>query len=99
MTTVNATKFRSNIFQYLESVTEGCDIINVTTKKGNAVVLSESDYNALMETLYINSVPGLKEKIIEGLETPVSECIPYDKADWSDPNVHDCFYCQSQLKT
>ena len=56
--------------------------INITTKNGNAVVLSEEDYNGLMETLHLTSVPGMKEKITEGLKTPLSECIPEDEVNW-----------------
>ncbi|WP_279009016.1 type II toxin-antitoxin system Phd/YefM family antitoxin [Synergistes jonesii] len=56
--------------------------MNVSTKDGNAVVISEEDYNDLIETLYISSIPGMKEKIVEGLNTPLEECIAEDKASW-----------------
>ena len=56
--------------------------INIAAKNGNAVVLSEEDYNGLMETLHLTSVPGMKEKITEGLKTPLSECIPEDEVNW-----------------
>ena len=56
--------------------------INITTKNGNAVVLSEEDYNGLTETLHLTSVPGMKEKIAEGLKTLLSECIPEDEVNW-----------------
>ena len=65
MTNVNITSFRKNIYEMIENTIEYNEPINITTKKGNAVVLSEEDYNSLMETLYISSVPNLKEKIIE----------------------------------
>ena len=50
--------------------------ILISTKSGNAVMMSEEEYNSMIETLYISSVPGLKEKILEGGATPLSECIP-----------------------
>lgn len=46
------------------------------------VVLSEEDYNNLMETLYISSIPGLKEKIIEGMNENLEDCISEDEVKW-----------------
>ncbi len=54
----------------------------MSTKDGNAVIISEEDYNGLMETLYISSIPNMKEKIIEGLNTPISECVAEDEVEW-----------------
>ena len=56
--------------------------MNVSTKDRNAVVISEEDYNDLIETLFISSIPGMKEKHVEGLNTPLEECIAEDKASW-----------------
>ena len=65
MTNTNITNFRKNIYEMLETAIEYNEPINISTKKGNAVVLSEEDYNSLMETLYIESVPGLKDEILK----------------------------------
>jgi antitoxin YefM len=46
----------------------------ITGKGGNAVLLSESDWSAIQETLYLLSVPGMRESIKEGLATPIEEC-------------------------
>lgn len=56
--------------------------IKVTTEMGNVVVLSESDYNGLMETLRIYSNPQEKEKIIEGLNTKLDDCVSEDEVEW-----------------
>ena len=82
MTNVNATNFRKNLFEYLNSAVDYGDIINVSTKNGNAVVMSEADYNSLMETLYLMSHPGTRNEIVTGLATPVEECVPLDEVDW-----------------
>ncbi|MGL4484847.1 MAG: type II toxin-antitoxin system Phd/YefM family antitoxin [Anaerovoracaceae bacterium] len=66
MTSVNATNLRKNLFTYLDSAIEYNDIINISTKKGNAIILSEEEYSGLMETLELFAVPGMKERIIEG---------------------------------
>ena len=65
MTNTNITNFRKNIYNLLEQTIKYNEPLNISTKNGNAVVLSEEDYNNLMETLYIMSVPGLKDEIIE----------------------------------
>lgn len=61
----NITKFRKNIYEMLEQTIKYNEPINISTKNGNAIVLSEEDYNNLMETLYISSIYGLKEEIIK----------------------------------
>ena len=82
MLNINITHFRKNIFDLLEQTIRFNEPINVTTKNGNAVVLSEEDYNGLMETLHLSSIPGMKEKIVDGLKTPLSECVPESEVEW-----------------
>lgn len=82
MLNINATNFRKNIFGLLEQTIKYNEPINISTKDGNAVVISEEDYKGLMETLYICSVPGLKERIIDGMNKPVSEFVPEDEVEW-----------------
>lgn len=65
MTNTNITNFRKDIYNLLDQTIKYNEPINISTKNGNAVVLSEEDYNNLMETLYIMSVPKLKDEIIE----------------------------------
>ena len=78
MTTMNITKARSNLFELAERVVKHNDTINITTKDGSFVMISEEDYNGLMETLYLCSVPGMKESLIEGAKMPVEECVELD---------------------
>ena len=78
----NATNFRKNMFSMLDQTIRYSEPINIVTKNGNAVVLSEEDFNGLMETLYLSSIPGMEEKILEGMRTPHSECIPEDEVEW-----------------
>lgn len=82
MLNTNVTAFRKNIFHLLEQTIKYNEPVNISTKDGNAVLLSEEEYNSLMETLYLSSVPGMKEKIVEGLRTPPSECIPESEVGW-----------------
>lgn len=82
MININITNFRKNIFGILEQTIKYNEPVNVSTKDGNAVILSEEDYNGLIETLYLSSIPNVKEQIIEGMKTPASECVPEDKVEW-----------------
>lgn len=74
MTNVNATNLRNNLFSYLESAIEYNDVITISTKKGNAIIISEEEYNGLLETLYLTSNPEMKKRLEEGLATKTEEC-------------------------
>lgn len=82
MINTNATNFRKNIFHMLEQTIKYNEPVNISTKDGNAVVISEEDYNSLMETLYLCSIPGMRDHIREGIQAPISECIPEDEVEW-----------------
>ncbi len=82
MVNTNITNFRKNIFGILEQTIKFNEPVNISTKDGNAVILSEEDYNGLVETLYLSSIPTMKEKIIEGLRTPLDECVSEDEVQW-----------------
>lgn len=82
MINTNITKFRKNIFVMLETTIKYNEPVNISTKDGNAVIISEDDYNGLMETLYLCSIPNMRERIIEGLNTPIEDCIPENEVKW-----------------
>ena len=82
MTNINITNLRKNLFEYINQAVEFNDVINVNTKSGNAVIISEDDYNGLMETLYLSSNPAVKHEIVDGMKTPVEDCIPEDEVEW-----------------
>ena len=81
MTNVNITKFREDIYKLLENTIKYNEPLNITTKNGNAVIISEEDYNSIIETLYISSIPGLKEDILKGMEEDLEECIDESEVD------------------
>jgi prevent-host-death family protein len=82
MSSISATKFRQNLFSYLSETIRYNTPVHVTTKEGSAVVISEQDYSALQETLYLVSIPGMRETIIEGLNTPLEECASDAEVEW-----------------
>ncbi len=82
MTNVNISNFRENLYQYVRNTVKHNDVININTKDGNAVVLSEEDYNGLIETLYLNGSKKTIEDIKEAENTPQNEKISLDEIDW-----------------
>lgn len=78
----NITNFRKNIFSMLEQTIKYNEPVNISTKDGNAVIISEEDYNSLMETLYLYSIHEQREKIIEGLNTTIEECVAENEVKW-----------------
>lgn len=52
--------------------------INISTKSGNAVLISEEEYNNLVETMYLNSIPGMGEKLKDGIKTPLEGCEEFE---------------------
>lgn len=82
MINTNATNFRKNMFEILEQTIKFNEPVNISTKNGNAVIISEDDYNGLIETLYLSSNPIMKEKIIDGLNTSLDDCLSEDEVYW-----------------
>ena len=63
MINTNVTNFRKQIFELIDQTVKYNEPINISTKSGNAVLISEEDYNNLVETMYLNSIPGMSEKL------------------------------------
>ena len=82
MESVNVTSLRKNLYSLLDKTIRFNEPLSVSTKSGKAVIVSEDDYNDLMETLYVTSVPHMREKIIEGLNTPLSDCVSENEVIW-----------------
>ena len=82
MIATNITSFRKNDFSLLEQTIKYNEPLRINTKAGNAIVLSEEDYNGMIETIYLMSVPTMKEKLLEGKSTSLSECISENEVEW-----------------
>ena len=78
MSTTNVTELRKNLFNTLDNVIEYNDSVTVNTRKGNAVILSEEDYNGMVETIYLLSQKGLLKKIKEGEKEDPAKMAKYD---------------------
>lgn len=80
MLTLNATDARSRLYALIDETAKTHQPITITGKRGNAVLLSEEDWNAVNETLYLVSIPGMRESIREGMEADLEKCS--DDLDW-----------------
>ncbi len=74
MTILNATQARSQLYSLIDKATETHQPITITGKRGNAVLVSEEDWEAITETLYLLSIPKMRESIKEGMREPLASC-------------------------
>lgn len=73
MVTMNISKARDELYRIANSCIKYNDVVNISTKEGNIIVLSEDDYNSLIESLYLAGIKGVYEDIEEAVKTPTSE--------------------------
>jgi len=80
MTTLTATEARKRLYALLDDIAESHEAVQIAGKRHNAVLISEDDWRAIQETLYLTSIPGMKRSIRKGLRTPVKKCA--EELDW-----------------
>jgi prevent-host-death family protein len=74
MTTLSASEARKRLYNLVDEVKETHRPVQIVGKRSNAVLVSEEDWKAIEETLYLASIPGMRESIKKGLKTPVEKC-------------------------
>ncbi len=74
MTTLTASKARARLYKLLDLAASSHEPIQITGKRANAVLVSEDDWRSIQETLYLLSIPGMRESIRKGLKEPVGKC-------------------------
>jgi prevent-host-death family protein len=80
MQTLSASTARTNLYRLIDETAESHQPLVITGKRNNAVLVSADDWAAMQETLFLLSVPNMRESIREGMNKPVSELA--DKLDW-----------------
>jgi antitoxin YefM len=74
MTTLTASEARTRLYGLLDETAESHEPIQISGKRNNAVLVSEEDWRAIQETLYLLSLPGMRASIRKGMQTPVRRC-------------------------
>lgn len=80
MPVMTATEARSALYSLLDDVAASHEPVLITGKRNNAILIAEEDWRAITETLFLLSIPGMRESIVEGMQTPVAECA--DEVEW-----------------
>jgi prevent-host-death family protein len=80
MKSLPVSKARENLYRLVDEAAETHEPITLTGKRNNAVLLSEEDWRAVQETLYLVSIPGMRESIRDGLAAPLEGC--EEELDW-----------------
>jgi len=74
MTTISASEARARLYGLLDEAAESGEAIQITGRRNSAVLVSERDWRAIQETLYLLSVPGMRASIRKGQKTPLKRC-------------------------
>lgn len=80
MTAITVTEARGNLYRLVDEVADFSQPVVIAGKRNNAVLIAEKDWSAIQETLYLLSVPGMRESIREGMQTSLNECA--EDLDW-----------------
>ena len=75
MTTLTVSQARARLYKLLDKTADSHEPVQITGKRHNAVLISEEDWSAMNETLYLLSIPGMRESIRKGLKTPLKKCV------------------------
>ena len=76
------TNARKELYNLVENVNLYSEPTLIVSKKGNAVLVSENDWNAIQETIYLNAIPGMVESIRSGMDTRLEDCVPEEDVEW-----------------
>ena len=74
MTTLTASQARARLYKLLDEAAASHEPIQITGKRSNGILVSENDWRSIQETLYLLSIPGMRESIRKGLKTPIEKC-------------------------
>lgn len=82
MSTINITNARKDLYKLVESVNAYHEPALIVGKRANAVLISEDDWSAIQETLYLDSIPGMTQSILEGAKESIEDCVSEDMVAW-----------------
>lgn len=79
--TVSTSEARANLFSLVDQVSTTHKPVLITGKRNNAVLISQEDWNSIQETMYLLSIPGMKESIIQAANEPIEECMSWEELE------------------
>ena len=82
MYNTNVTNARANLYNLVNMAIDNSEIVNINTRNGNALLISEEDYNSLVETLYLSADPEYKRSLIKGKNTRLEDCVDEEDLNW-----------------
>lgn len=82
MTSTTVTNFRKNLYGMVQQTIDYDEPLTISTKTGNAVLISENEYQAMIETLYLTSIPGMEASLLEAKNEPLSEGMNAREVQW-----------------
>ncbi len=82
MITTNITNFRKDIYRMTENTIKFNEPLSINTKEGNAILISEEEYKGMVATLELTSNKLMKDKLMEGINTSLNECVSEDEVNW-----------------
>jgi prevent-host-death family protein len=80
MKTISVSHARAQLYRLIDEVADHSEPIQISGPRTDAVLVSADDWRSIQETLYLSSIPGMREKIIDGLNTPLEDC--EDEPGW-----------------
>lgn len=73
MTSLPVTQARAKLYQLLDEAADSHEPIQITGKRSNAILVSEEDWRSIQETLYLVSIPGMRDSILKGMAEPLDK--------------------------
>lgn len=80
MTSMTITEARKELYRLVDEVQASHEPVRIRGKRNTGVLISEEDWDAIQETLFLHSIPGMSESILKGMQTPPERCS--EKPGW-----------------
>lgn len=80
MPTITASEARANLYRLIDEAASSHQPLLISGKRNKAILIAEEDWTAIQETLFLLSIPGMRESIREGMAMPLDECS--EELDW-----------------
>jgi len=74
METITASKARERLYRLIDELAVSGQPVLITGRRGKSVLVSEEDWRAIQETLYLLSLPAMRESVRKGMDLPVTKC-------------------------